>query len=81
MTAERVPPTDPLLFSTTDVAARLGYSDDQVRRMCEAGRFDGDPKTGIPGAYRAGVGGHWRIPATAVEWFLASSRPVRRLAR
>jgi len=70
------------ILTTVDVAARLGYSDDQVRRMCELGRFDGNEKSGVPGAYRACVGGHWRIPLAAVDLFLASARPrtVRRRA-
>jgi hypothetical protein len=67
-------------LTTTDVANRLGYSDDQVRRMCELGRFDGDYKRGVPGAFRACVGGHWRIPVAALEHFQESmrSRVVRR---
>jgi hypothetical protein len=70
------------VLTTTDVAARLGYSEAQVRRMCEAGRFDGDAVTGVPGAYRAGVGAHWRIPVAAVELFMRRqlrSTVVRRL--
>jgi hypothetical protein len=68
------------MLTTTDVAGKLGYSDDAVRRMCEQGRFDGDPANGVPGAYRAGLGSHWRIPLAAVEAFVARSRPriVRR---
>lgn len=68
-----------IMLTTTDVAGRLGYSEEQVRRMCEAGRFDGDGN-GAPGAYRLGLGCHWRIPAAAVERFLAGIRPkiVRR---
>lgn len=61
-------------LSTTDVAARLGQSETQVRRLCEAGRFDGDESKGVPGAYRSGVGSHWRIPAAAVELFLKQLR-------
>lgn len=71
------------VLTTVDVAARLGCSDDQVRRMCELGRFDGDAASNVPGAWRACVGGHWRIPAAAVEHFLASIRArtvVRRRA-
>lgn len=68
------------LLTTTDVAGKLGYSDDAVRRMCEQGQFDGDPKAGVPGAFRAGLGSHWRIPLAAVEAFRARTRPriVRR---
>lgn len=67
-------------LTTADVAGELGYSDDQVRRMCEAGRFDGDEKRGIPGAYRTGVGSHWRIPHAALSLFLEKirARVVRR---
>ena len=67
-------------LTTTDVAGELGYSDDQVRRMCEEGKFDGDAESGVPGAYRAGVGAHWRIPPAAVELFMMRirSRVVRR---
>jgi hypothetical protein len=64
---------NPEMLTTTDVAGRLGYSEEHVRRLCEAGHFDGDGTT--PGAFRLGVGAHWRIPVTAVEHFLASSRP------
>lgn len=68
------------MLTTTDVAGRLGYSDEQIRRMCELGKFDGDGK-GVPGAFRPGIGAHWRIPLAALEHFLASSRPkvVKRL--
>lgn len=66
------------VLTTTDVAAQLGYSDEQIRRMCEAGRFDGDRTQGIPGAYRACVGAQWRIPREAVEWFLEATRPRSR---
>lgn len=55
------------VLTTNEVATWLRYSDDQVRRMCEDGRFDG--------AYRASVGAHWRIPKIAVERFLESARP------
>lgn len=63
------------LWSTTMVARRLGYSDETIRSMCEAGSF--------PGAFRRGPGGHhWRIPREDVETFLASCRPrVRRRRR
>lgn len=71
------------MLTTTDVAGRLGYSDDAVRRMCEQGRFDGDPVKGIGGAYRAGLGSHWRIPIAAVDLFVERSRPriVRRAVK
>ncbi len=58
------------IYGTIDVARRLGYSDDQIRRMCEAGRF--------PGSYRAGVGTQWRIPESAVAAFLDGVRPTVR---
>lgn len=60
---------DPAMLSTTAVAGELGCSDDQVRRMCEQGCFDGDTKAGVPGAWRPGVGGQWRIPAAALAHF------------
>ena len=67
-------PEEKLLLSTGEVAQRLGYSDDQVRRMCEDGCFCGNPARGVEGAYRACVGVHWRIPAAAVELFLKQRR-------
>lgn len=75
-----MPDEEKTMLTTTDVAAQLGYSDDQIRRMCESGRFDGDAARGIPGAYRACVGAQWRIPRDAVECFLEGVRPkvVRR---
>jgi hypothetical protein len=65
---------DPTMLTTTDVAGKLGCSVDRVRRMCEDGHFAGDAKTGVPGAWRAGVGSHWRIPLAAVEHFFARMR-------
>lgn len=65
-------------LSSGQVAVMLGCSDDAVRRLCENGAFDGDAARGIPGAWRACVGAHWRIPKDAVDWFLARVRPVRR---
>lgn len=44
----------------------LGYSDDQVRRMCEAGRF--------PNAYRHAHSGHWRVPRSDVDAFIEANR-------
>lgn len=60
------------IWTTTAVAERLGYSEMQIRRMCEAGRF--------PGAYRnGGVGGHWRVPKESIEAFFEANRAkVRR---
>lgn len=68
------------MLTTTDVAGRLGYSEEHVRRLCEQGRFDGAPSRGVPGAYRLGLGCHWRIPSAAVDHFLESTKPkvVRR---
>lgn len=61
---------DPM-HTTTAVAKRLGYSDDQIRNLCEAGRFQG--------AFRAHASGHWRIPESAVVAFVEAGRPkVRR---
>lgn len=67
-------PEQKTVLTTGEVAVKLGYSDDQVRRMCEDGRFDGDAERGVPGAYRACVGAHWRVPMTAVELFLERRR-------
>lgn len=67
---------EPDMLSTTDVAGALGCSDDQVRRMCEGGCFAGDEKSGVPGAWRPGLGGHWKIPAAALELFRARSRAM-----
>jgi hypothetical protein len=64
-----------IMLTTTDVAGRLGFSEEHVRRLCEAGRFDGAPASGVPGAFRLGLGCHWRIPQAAVDHFLASTRP------
>lgn len=73
------PPSKHVL-TTTEVARWLGYSDDQIRRMCDEGRFDGDEAQNVPGAYRVCVGAHWRIPRAAVELFLKRrrARVVRR---
>jgi hypothetical protein len=74
-------PEEKQVLTTGEVAGMLGYSEDQVRRMCEAGRFDGDEASGVQGAFRACVGAHWRIPRGAVECFLERCRPkVRRRA-
>lgn len=59
------------LLTTSGAAKRLGYCADTVREMCENGR--------LPGAYRSGPGGHWRIPAEAVQALIESSRPRVRL--
>lgn len=56
------------MLTTAEVALWLGYSREQVRRMCEDGLFDGDAET--EGAFRICVGGHWRVPRGAVELFL-----------
>lgn len=63
---------EPKRLSTTATAARLGYSHDKVRLMCEQGKF--------PNASRDGVGGHWRVPESDVAAFLEASKPkvVRR---
>lgn len=66
----------PAMLKTTEVAAELGFSEEQIRRWCEEGRFDGDAAQGISGAWRAGVGAHWRIPRGAVELFLAKRQAV-----
>lgn len=74
---------DPDMLTTTDVAGRLGYSDDTVRRLCEQGCFDGDRKRGVPSAWRPGVGAHWRIPVAAVELYVerVRTRVLRRPLR
>lgn len=62
------------VWTTAQVAARIGgYSEQTIRRMCEAGRF--------PGAYRNGLAGHWRIPEAAIEAYRESLRPKRGRAR
>lgn len=72
-------PEEKSVLTTGEVGQKLGYSDDQVRRLCESGRFDGDPERGVPGAYRACVGAHWRVPIAAVELFLEfRNKRVRR---
>lgn len=71
----------PAMLTTTQVGAELGYSEEQVRRMCEAGRFDGDASRGISGAWRVGVGAHWRIPRGAVEVFREKTAAVVRRGR
>ena len=63
---------DQTMLTTTDVAGRLGVSDDKVRRMCEEGVFDGEGTA--PSAWRGGVGQHWRIPLSAVERFIDRTR-------
>lgn len=65
---------DPTMLTTSDVAAKLGCSADRVRRMCEEGHFDGNRAGAVPGAWRSGVGSHWRIPLAAVEHFFERSR-------
>lgn len=42
-----------IFYSTSEVAYKLGLSDQTIRRMCESGK--------LKGAYRS-YGGHWRIP-------------------
>ena len=71
-------PDDKAWLTTGEVAVRLGYSPDQIRIMCENGRFDGDPANGIPGAYRLCVGAHWRVPRAAVDHFLSGLRSTVR---
>ena len=73
-------PEEKSVLTTGEVGQKLGYSDDQIRRLCEDGRLDGDPERGVPGAYRACVGAHWRVPAAAVAVFLERrrARVVRR---
>jgi len=69
----RAPPSDGTVYTTAILAKALGYSEDQVRAMCEVGRF--------PGAYRAGEGAHWRVPQEAVTAFKEACRPkIRRRA-
>ena len=46
-------PTEKAYYTTTEVAKKLGLSDQTIRNMCEQERFKG--------AYRSN-GGHWRIP-------------------
>jgi excisionase family DNA binding protein len=46
------------VYTTVQAAEQLPFSDDAIRRMCEAGR--------IEGAYRHGAGGHWRIPESGI---------------
>lgn len=76
-----VMPAQKMVLTTSEVGGWLGYSEAQVRRLCEDGRFDGDQRRGIQGAYRACVGAHWKVPRAAVECFLEASRPrVRRRA-
>jgi hypothetical protein len=58
------------VWTTNAVGQRLGYDESAIRKMCEAGRF--------PGAYRNGVGGHWRIPDGDVLAFIEERRPKRR---
>lgn len=63
----------PTMLSTADVGRRLGYSDDTIRRMCEAGTF--------PGAYRPGDRAHWRIPARDVTAWLEAMKAKLKRAR
>lgn len=63
------------MLTTVDVAGRLGYSEATVRRLCEEGKFEGDESRKIPGAWRAGLGSHWRIPAAAFDHFVAQTKP------
>jgi excisionase family DNA binding protein len=66
--------TAPKMLTTTGAARILGYSDDKVRRLCEAGAF--------ANAIRDGYAGHWRIPLTDVDAWIAARKvactPVRR---
>jgi excisionase family DNA binding protein len=64
--------TNEVVHTSTEVASRLRYSDEHIRRLCEDGRF--------PDAYRTGVGAHWRIPESAVQAFFQETRPKRRRA-
>jgi excisionase family DNA binding protein len=61
------------VYTSSTAGHRLGYSDERIRQLCEAGRF--------PGAFRDGHAGHWRIPAESIDAFLESVKPkVRRKA-
>lgn len=71
----------PTMLSTAEVAVWLGYSEEQIRRWCEAGRFDGDEGKGVDGAWRASVGSHWRIPRAAVELFREKAKAAVRRGR
>lgn len=61
------------VYTTTAAGQVLGYSDEHIRRLCEAGQF--------PGAFRRGASGHWRVPESAIEAFREANKPkVRRRA-
>jgi excisionase family DNA binding protein len=47
---------DKPFYKPSEVAEKLGLSDQTIRRMCDQGKF--------PGAYQTD-GGHWRIPQDA----------------
>lgn len=59
------------VLTTTEAGRKLRFGRAVVRKMCEAGQFDG--------AYRSGTGGHWRIPLQAVKDFIERSRPKKRV--
>ena len=64
------PPSKHVL-TTTEVTEWLGYSNEQIRTLCEKGAFEGNDDLAIQGAYRAsGNGSAWRIPRAAVVYFL-----------
>lgn len=58
------------ILTAVEAALRLGYGRMTVLRLCERGR--------LVGAYRAGIGCHWRIPLASVEAYRAGSRPFIR---
>jgi len=60
----------PMIMTAVQAGEELGFNRKTVGRLCESGQ--------LVGAYRTGVGGHWRIPLSAIDAFRAATRPIRR---
>lgn len=70
------PPAKPALdpderLTTTEAGKHLGFSDETIRRMCEAGE--------LPASRRPG--GQWRLRRGDLDAWLESTRPIIRRKR
>lgn len=64
-------------LTTRQVGRRLGRSRGSVRRLLDTDADRPEGRKWFPGAYRM-PGGHWRIPAEAVDKFLVTLGVTRR---
>jgi excisionase family DNA binding protein len=60
----------PSILTSPEAAVALRFDRKTVCRLCEEGR--------LVGAYRTRLGGHWRIPMSALDAFRAATRPFVR---